>query len=126
MTSPTLPVYAPVGVCLLVCCIIMVGVWLWAKPKQNTGVVNIFWAFNFSVIALVLYALAPGWLPRKSLLCTMVLIAGLRLGTRLGLHALSQLEGKEGRFKQLRKTWGLHANQKFLFFQAQALSNIVL
>src|SRR6201996_331652 len=127
MTSPTLPVYAPVGICLLACCTIMVGVWLCAKPIQNAGVVDIFWAFNFAVIALILYAAAPGWLPRKSLLCTMVLIAGIRLGSHLGIRVMSHIDDEEGRYKQLRKEWGPQANQKFfIFFQAQAISNVIL
>src|ERR1700744_4791906 len=127
MIAPALPVYALIGICLLACCAIMVGVWLWAKPIQNAGVVDIFWAFNFAVIALILYAAAPGWLPRKSLLCTMVLIAGIRLGSHLGIRVMSHIDDEEGRYKQLRKEWGPQANQKFFwFFQAQAVSNVVL
>jgi cyclopropane-fatty-acyl-phospholipid synthase len=105
----------------------MVGLWLWAKPIQNAGVVDIFWAFNFAVIALITYALAPGWLPRKSLLCTLVLIAGLRLGTHLGLRVINNIGDEEDRYRQLRMRWGPRTNQKFFwFFQAHAFSNVLL
>ncbi|HEX3934299.1 MAG TPA: DUF1295 domain-containing protein, partial [Puia sp.] len=127
MTTSTLPVYGLIGVCLLACCAIMVGIWLWAKPIQNAGIVEIFWAFNFAVIALIIYALAPGWLPRKSLLCTLVLIAALRFAMHPGIRVIGHSEDEEGRYRQLRKEWGPDANQKFFwFFQAQALSNVLL
>jgi steroid 5-alpha reductase family enzyme len=105
----------------------MAGVWLWAKRIQNAGVVDIFWAFNFPVIALLLFFFAPGWLPRKALFCAMVLIAGVRLGTHLAVRVTAHLSEEEGRYKQLRKEWSPHPDRKFFwFFQAQALSNVLL
>ncbi|HEV2481493.1 MAG TPA: DUF1295 domain-containing protein [Puia sp.] len=113
--------------CLVACCAIMVAVWYWAKPIQNTGVVDIFWAFNFVVIALILYTTTPGWLPRKSLLCTMVLLAGLRLGSYLGIRVMGRLHEEGGWYRQFRKAWYPYANRNFFWlFQAQALSNVVL
>lgn len=127
MTASALPVYELIGVCLIACCAIMIGVWLWAKPIQNAGVVDIFWAFSFAVIALIIYALAPGWLPRKSLLCTLVLIAAIHRGIHPGIRVMGPLGEEEGRYQQLRKEWYPHANQKFFwFFQAQALCNVFL
>jgi steroid 5-alpha reductase family enzyme len=114
-------------ICLLACSAIMVAVWLWARRIGNAGVVDIFWAFNFPVIALLLYGLAPGWLPRKIMMCSMVIAAGLRLGTHLGIRVIGHLSEEEGRYKQLRKEWAPHADRSFFwFFQAQALSNVLL
>jgi len=113
--------------CLIACCAVMVGIWFWAKPIQNAGVVDIFWAFNFAVIALILYAVAPGWLPRKSLFCTMVLFASIRLGSHLGIRAMSRPGEEEGRHRRLREAWYPYANQKFFwYYQIQAVSNVVL
>jgi hypothetical protein len=62
----------------------MVIVWIWAKRVHNAGVVDIFWAFNFPVIGLLLFVLGQGYVPRKALIAAMVIIAGLRLGSHLG------------------------------------------
>jgi len=122
--------FATILFCLIACCAIMVGVWYWAKPIQNTGVAEIFWAFNFALIALTLYAVTPGWLPRKSLICTMVLLAGLRLGYHLGVRVMSRLNEDGGWYRQFRKAWypyDPNVNQNFFWlFQGQALCNVVL
>jgi steroid 5-alpha reductase family enzyme len=117
-----------VGVyCLLTCCIIMLLVWLWAHEIENAGVVDIFWSYNFPVIALLLLWLAPGFEPRKLLICGMVIIAGVRLGTHLAIRIVKHLDEEEGRYKQLRKEWQPNPDRKFFFFfQFQAISNVLL
>lgn len=72
-------------VSLLVCCVIMALVWLWSYKIKNAGVVDIFWSYNFPVIAVILFLFAPGFETRKLLLCAMVIIAGIRLGTHLAV-----------------------------------------
>jgi steroid 5-alpha reductase family enzyme len=127
MTTPTLPIYILISICVLSCSAIMVAVWVWARQINNAGVVDVFWAFNFPIIALITYGIAPGWLPRKIAICGMVIAAGLRLGTHLGIRVIGHLAEEEGRYKQLRKEWAPHANRSFFwFFQAQALSNVFL
>lgn len=114
-------------ICLIVCCLIMTGVWLWAKKITNAGVVDVFWALNFPVIAVILFFLGNGWQLRKMLICSMVLLAGLRLGIHLWKRVIGHLDEEEGRYKQLRNEWAPHENAKFfLFFQFQAISNVVL
>lgn len=113
--------------CLLACCLIMAAVWLWAKKIENAGVVDVFWAFNFPVIAIILFSLADGVPLRKQLICGMVVLAGIRLGWHLWNRVIGHLEEEEGRYKQLRKEWAPVADQKFfVFFQFQAISNVVL
>jgi len=51
-------VWQLVTICLVVCCAIMVAVWIWAHRIKNAGIVDIFWAYNFPVIALLLLYLA--------------------------------------------------------------------
>lgn len=115
------------GICLLTCCAIMVLVWLWACKINNAGVVDIFWAYNFLVIAVILVGLANGDDTRKLLICGMMGIAGFRLGTHLMVRVVSHLDEEEGRYKQLRSQWAPGANAKFFwFFQAQAFSNVLL
>ncbi|HVV53768.1 MAG TPA: DUF1295 domain-containing protein [Mucilaginibacter sp.] len=112
---------------LAACCMIMVLVWLWAHKIKNAGVVDIFWSYNFPVIAMILLLFAPGYDTRKFLICGMVIIAGLRLGTHILARTVSHLDQEEGRYQQLRKEWSPNADARFFwFFLAQALSNVIL
>jgi len=114
-------------ICLAVCCLVMLVIYLWAYNINNAGVVDIFWAFNFSIIAIFLYFLGDGLQERKILLCSMLLIWSMRLGIYLLIRVGSHLDVEEGRYKKMREEWGASVNSKlFLFFQAQALSNIYL
>ena len=102
-------------------------VWLWSYRIKNAGVVDIFWSYNFPVIAIILFLFAPGFEPRKILLCSMVIIAGLRLGTHLAIRVLKHLHEEEPRYAQIRKDWGKNAEPKMAgFFQMQAASNVLL
>jgi len=113
--------------CLAACCGIMIFVWFWAHRIKNAGVVDIFWSYNFPVIAIILLLLSPGFELRKLLICGMVIVAGIRLGTHLAVRVVKHLDEEEGRYKQLRKEWSPDADTKFFFFfQFQAISNVLL
>ncbi len=114
-------------ICTAVCCLIMLSVWIWAYRIKNAGVVDIFWAFNFSLIAVILYFLSSGSPARKMLICGMVFIWSMRLGIYLLIRVGSHLDTEEGRYKKLREEWAPNPDLKFFFFfQMQALSNIYL
>jgi len=114
-------------VCTLVCCIVMLFVWFWAKAIKNAGVVDIFWSFNFSFIAIVLCLMATGYWQRKILICSMILVWSMRLGIYLLIRVGSHLKVEEGRYKRLREEWNPNPDRKFFFFfQSQALSNVYL
>lgn len=114
-------------VCLVVCCLIMFCVWLVAKKIGNAGVVDVFWALNFPVLAVIIFFLADGLELRKLMICGMVILAGLRLGIHLWHRVIGHLDEEEGRYKQLRKEWAPDEDRNFFwFFQFQAISNIVL
>jgi steroid 5-alpha reductase family enzyme len=122
-----LSIWYLVAICLLACCVIMAFVWIWANKIKNAGVVDIFWSYNFPVIALILLFLADGLPTRKFMICGMVAIAGFRLGTYLLIRVASHLDEEEGRYKQLRKEWVPNPDRKFFwFFQMQAVSNVFL
>jgi steroid 5-alpha reductase family enzyme len=114
-------------VCTALCCIVMFFVWTYAKSIQNAGVVDIFWAFNFSIIATVICLMATGFWERKLIIAGMVLIWSMRLGIYLLIRVGSHLQVEEGRYKKLREEWAPNPDRKFLFFfQSQALSNVYL
>jgi len=114
-------------ICLAACCVIMAAVWIWANNIKNAGVVDIFWSYNFPVIAIILFFLGNGLPERRMLICAMIAIAGFRLGTHLMTRVVSHLDEEEGRYKQLRKEWSPNPDRKFFwFFQMQAVSNVFL
>lgn len=120
-------IYALAGYSLLACCVIMFFVWLWSYRVGNAGVVDIFWSYNFPVIAIILLLLAPGFETRKVLICGMVIFHGARLGTHLLIRVTKHLRQEEPRYAQIRKEWGDKAEAKMAgFFQMQALSNVLL
>jgi steroid 5-alpha reductase family enzyme len=112
---------------LIACSLVMALVWCWSYKIKNAGIVDIFWSYNFPVIACILFFLADGFPTRKELICGMVIVGGLRLGTHLLMRVMSHLHEEDGRYAQLRKEWAPHAERKlFWFFQAQGLSNVLL
>src|SRR6201989_823519 len=102
-------VYVLALYCLIACCAIMGLVWLWSYKIKNAGVVDIFWSYNFPVIAIILLLFAPGFETRKLMICSMVIIGGLRLGTYLAIRVLKHLHDEEPRYAQIREEWGANA-----------------
>jgi len=105
----------------------MVVVWIWAQRLKNAGVVDIFWSFNFLVIAIIVYFFADGNIIRKMMVCSLAALWSLRLGIYLLIRVGAHLSEEEGRYKQLRSEWSPNENIKFfIFFQMQAVSNVFL
>jgi steroid 5-alpha reductase family enzyme len=104
--------------------LVMIAVFLWALKIKNYGVVDIFWAFNFLIIALLIWLLAEGYAPRKNVVFILTILWSLRLGFYLLKRVGSHLHEEEGRYKALRAEW--NEGKFFLFFQMQALSNVFL
>lgn len=105
----------------------MTGVWFWATKIKNAGAVDVFWALNFPIIAILQYFLADGLQLRKSIISSMVILAGIRLGMHLWKRVIGHIDEEEGRYKQLRTEWAPHEDKRFfVFFQFQAISNVVL
>ena len=104
--------------------IIMVIIWLWALKIKNNGVVDIFWSTNFLVIAVIIWFLSDGYMPRKNLVCALAGLWSIRLGVYLLIRVGAHLKEEEGRYKQLRLEW--NDTKFFFFFQMQAFSNVML
>jgi steroid 5-alpha reductase family enzyme len=103
---------------------IMVIIYLWARAIKNNGIVDIFWAYNFLVIAIIIWLMAVGFEPRKNLVCGLAALWSLRLGLYLTGRVGSHLKEEEGRYKKLREEW--NETKFFFFFQMQAFSNVML
>jgi steroid 5-alpha reductase family enzyme len=103
---------------------IMTLVFVWALRIKNYGVVDVFWAFDFLVIAAIIWFLADGFALRRHIVCGLAALWSLRLGLYLSKRVLGHLDEEEGRYKQLRTEWG--TAKFFVFFQMQAFSNVFL
>lgn len=104
--------------------VIMIIIFIWAKIIKNNGIVDIFWAFNFLVIAVIVYFLADGNETRKMMVCGLAALWSLRLGIYLLIRVGSHIKEEEGRYKALRQEWS--DTVFFFFFQGQAFSNVML
>lgn len=104
--------------------LIMTVIYLWALKIKNNGIVDIFWAFNFLVIAIIIWCLADGYATRKNIVFILSSLWSLRLGIYLLIRVGGHLKVEEGRYKALRAEW---SNAKFFgFYQMQAFSNVFL
>lgn len=106
---------------------VMTLLWLLGIRHRNFSYVDIGWCLNFAVLALVCAALGEGWYVRKWLIAAMFALWGLRLAIHLASRIIGEPE--EGRYVELRRKWGGSGNLNakfFLFFQFQAVLNLVL
>ncbi|MEJ7609876.1 MAG: DUF1295 domain-containing protein [Ferruginibacter sp.] len=114
-------------IALAIVCTIMLGAWIWGTTIRNYSVVDVFWAFNFAMIACFIFFTAPGNDTRVMIVCILAFLWSLRLGIHLSKRIFPHLDEEEGRYKQLRKDWQKNIHLKFFFFfQMQAFSNVWL
>jgi steroid 5-alpha reductase family enzyme len=103
----------------------MLVLWVFQLRSSNAGVVDVGWAYNLGLLALLYALLGPGpTLPRWTITAMVALWSG-----RLGTHLFRRVVGKpeEGRYRQLRQQWSSNTAAKFLlFFEAQALLDVLL
>jgi steroid 5-alpha reductase family enzyme len=96
---------------------------LWQRQRQtgNAGIVDVAWAAMVGLLG-VAYALWPTGIPwLKGLAATMIAVWSLRLTWYLYRRVIGHPE--EGRYRQLRESYGAAADQRFyIFYQAQALA----
>ena len=65
---------------------LMSMLWLVSLVLRNASIVDIFWGPGLIIVTWVAFRLAPGYLPRKELVATLVTIWGLRLAIHIGLR----------------------------------------
>ena len=110
--------------------LVMLSLWLLGLRRRNMSYVDLGWAANFALLALVFGTLGSGALPRRALACAMVALWSLRLALHLGRRIVGAPE--EGRYQELRRTWGAGRSEaalagRFLgFFAFQAALNVLL
>ncbi len=98
---------------------LMAVLWEVQRRRKNAGIVDVAWAFGTALVGIAFCVFGTGAVGRRALLGTLIGVWGLRLGTHLWRRVASEKE--DGRYRELRKTWG-ETQQKwlFVFFQIQA------
>lgn len=100
---------------------------LWKKQKEtkNAGTVDVAWAFSFGFVALFYLFFSDtegtGAFEKKLLIAGLVCLWSFRLGSYLYRRVVGEEE--DGRYAELRSSWGEDFEKKiFIFFQFQALT----
>jgi steroid 5-alpha reductase family enzyme len=107
--------------------IVMTIVWLISIRIHNAGIVDIAWAANFGLIALLYALFGPGYFARRILAGGIMMAWSARLGIHLWRRVVGHIETEDGRYAELRASWGDNANRKmFFFFLFQGVTNVVL
>ncbi len=113
--------WMPPAIGLICVCVLMALLWQVQRARGNAGIVDVAWAASVGAIG-VFYALWPsgvGWL--RGTAGAMIALWSLRLTTYLFRRVVGHPE--EGRYANLRQTWGENADKRFFwFYQAQALA----
>jgi steroid 5-alpha reductase family enzyme len=107
--------------------LMMLGVWALAVRLRNAGIVDVAWAGGFSVLALLYAGLGPGDPARRALIAAMTVAWSLRLSLHLGRRVYRWHPEEDGRYVELRRTWGERADRRLLgFFLAQGVLDSLL
>jgi len=107
----------PIGLAVLSA--VMVLAWLRQRQTANAGIVDLIWSASLGLLALFYAFGTDGWQPRRIF---VAILAGLWSG-RLAWHLAQRVssEPEDGRYAQLRESWGERFQAwMFWFFQAQA------
>ncbi len=104
---------------------LMALVWLIHIPLKNAGIVDIAWAFGLAMMAWLYAMMGDGHGPRRIMLAVIAGLWGLRLAAYLFIRVIGKPE--DSRYRTLRDKWKENILFKFfLFFEFQAVLNIVL
>ena len=100
----------------------MVVVWFFARRMDNAGIVDIWWAFGFTPVAVFYGVFGSGHMVRNGLIAAMVCAWSLRLGMHLYQRVMSHRDMEDPRYADLRRqfprrTWLMF----FGFFQLHGL-----
>lgn len=111
----------------IVVAVVMVALWWVHVRTRDAGIVDVGWAYNLAILALM-YAvlLDTGLGSRRWLVAALVALWSIRLGTYLLVDRVHGAE-EDGRYRALRQRWGdRFETYMFPFFQAQAFLDVAL
>jgi len=93
----------------------MLCIWLVALRLKNAGIVDVAWGLGFIPLALICFCLSNGWLERRVLIMSLIIIWSLRLGGYILVRFIKWFPAEDVRYKHIREKTGEKANGVFLF-----------
>jgi len=100
----------------------MAVVWICARRMDNAGIVDIWWSFGFSPVAVFCGIFGCGIPMRNGLIAAMVCAWSCRLGLHLHKRVMSHHPEEDPRYAALRSRFPKHTWLMFFgFFQLQAV-----
>lgn len=93
--------------------VVMFALWRVHLRSQNASWVDVGWAGNLGLLALLYAALGGGYGPRRLLVAVVVGIWSARLSTHL-VHRLLADGAEDPRYGEMRERWGGNLRAKFL------------
>lgn len=118
LLAPALPALAMMAT-------VMAGLWIVQRRTHDAGVVDVGWTYGVAACAVLYAVLSDGEPERRALVAVLVALWSLRLGTYILRDRV--LSGDEdGRYQQLRASWGDGFQRRiFWFFQAQGILSVL-
>ena len=108
-------------------CVAFAMLHLLARRIDNYGIVDVGWSYAFAALAVYYAVSATGWPVRRTLIAAMACTWSVRLGTHLLQRVARHHPSEDARYQQLRRDWAKRFSLRmFVFFEAQALSVVVL
>jgi steroid 5-alpha reductase family enzyme len=96
----------------------MVVVWFFARRMNNAGIVDIWWSFGFTPVALFYGIFGSGHIVRNALVSAMVFAWSFRLGMHLYKRVMLHHPEEDSRYTALRTQFPKHTWLMFFgFFQ---------
>jgi steroid 5-alpha reductase family enzyme len=106
---------------------LMTALWFVQRARHDAGVVDVGWAAGLGLLALVHAAFADTWEPRRWLVVILACGWSFRLASYLYVNRIAGHRVEDGRYQALRAQWGVRQQPYlFLFFQAQAVVDVLL
>lgn len=106
----------------LIAMLMMIIVWFFARRMNNAGIVDIWWSFAFTPVAIFYGIFGNGFPTRQGLIAAMVCAWSMRLGWHLYKRVMAHHPHEDPRYAALRVQFPQHTWLMFLgFFELQAV-----
>lgn len=108
--------------------VVVFGVaWMMARKWNNYSLVDAVWAFGIGLTGILWLAAGSSWSMKHCVACGLLALWSLRLGWHLQRRIRRAHPEEDARYAKLREVWaGRESSAFFWFFQAQAISVILL
>lgn len=105
----------------------MAVLWNRQRATKNATAVDVAWAGNLALLAVLFAAALPGDPARRAVLAALGVFHGGRLALHLWRDRVRGKAAEDGRYRDLRAKWGAAADRRFfVFYQAQAALDVLL